>query len=416
MIDLGFGLRSNFRLWSILISVCVSNVISGQDSTAFPVLQTELNFHVGKLVKIHGEYPPTDITSLTELNLSWKTRGNKYWQTLYCFPSVGFSLTHAQFGNQDVLGQAIGFVPTMRFEKWKEDTRWSIRAGLGVAYFTKPYNSSSNPENLVIGSPWANMSLLKMEFSKPLFNRFRYNVGLSLMHCSNAHVDVPNIGANLIAFHAGISFSNKPELLKTESEKTKSIVPRKPLRLGIQTILGIHEFKGTTRPVDGPKYFVYGASVFASKSFKPKRRISVGMNYHYYTAYHDYALLQELYQSDEDIKKKSQNLVLFGGCEWNYGRMAFYVQLGINLYNPFLHEMNKVWDLPKNRFINLWTANKIGYKLYAYSQNGTRSGYDYLLNPYLNMAVKTNGGTADFLELGIGIEIGNPKRNVLAEY
>jgi|GEM_PF-1092558 len=415
MIGLWFGLQSNFRLLPVFVLVCTAAIIRGQDSTAFPIFQTELNLHAGKLVKIHGEYPPNDITTVTELNLSWKTRGNKYWQALYHFPSAGFSLAHAQFGNQDVLGQAVGFVPTMRFEKWKDDTRLSIRAGLGIAYFTKPYNSLSNPENLVIGSPWANMSLLKMELSKPLFNKFRYNVGLSLMHCSNAHVDVPNIGANLIALHAGISFSHKPTLLKMDYEKMSFPESGKLWRLGLHSILGVHEFKGTIRPVDGPKYYVYGASLYTSKSFHSKSCLSIGVNYHYYTAYHDYALLQELYQSDEDIKKKSQNIVVFGGYEWNYGRVALYVQLGVNLYNPFLHELNKVWDLPKSRFINLWTANKIGYKLYAFSHNEPKTYCDHLLNPYLNMAVKTNGGTADFFEMGVGVEIGKPKRKPLTD-
>src|SRR5690606_17300344 len=123
---------------------------------------------------------PNDITTLTELNISWKLRGKRYWHQLYHYPSAGFSFIHAQLGNQDVLGQAYSFIPSMRYEKWKNETRWAVRVGLGLAYFTSPYHSQRNPENLVMGSPVANMSLLKIEMSRPLGKMFRYNVGLSI--------------------------------------------------------------------------------------------------------------------------------------------------------------------------------------------------------------------------------------------
>lgn len=398
---------------SILVGyACINHAQSDTANHAF--LQTELSFIAGRLVKIHGEYPPNDITTVTELNLSWKTLGRRHWQSIYNYPIVGFSITHAQFGNQDVLGQAVGFIPTMRFSKWKNETQWSIRAGLGVAHFFKPYNSIDNPRNLVIGSPWANMTLAKVEMSRPLAKKFRYHIGASFMHCSNAHVDVPNIGANLLAVHLGFSYSDKPEYLNKHRDK-KSIYNPSSWKAGVQSILGIHEFKGTIRPVDGPKYFVYGASAFTSKSFNAKGKLTLGLNYHYYTAYHDYALSQELFGSDDDIKKKSQNLVLFAGYEWNYGHIALFVQGGINLYDPFLHELNKVWDLPKSSFINLYTANKMGYKVYAFSQNGNAEMKQRTMNPYLSMAVKTNGGTADFLEFGIGTEISFKKRKPISE-
>ncbi len=396
---------------AFLLMMVYASIGYGQlDTSKHAVLQTELSLIVGRLVKIHGEYPPNDITTVTELNIAWKTRGARYWQRLYRFPTVGISIAHAQFGNQDILGQAVGFIPTMRFEKWKKDTRWSVRAGLGVAHFFKPYNSIDNPHNLVIGSPWANMTLVKVEMSRPLAKKFRYHIGASFMHCSNAHVDVPNIGANLIAAHVGFSFSNQPSLLKREFKKVNALRIKSPWTAGLQNIFGLHEFKGTIRPVDGPKYFVYGASAFTSKSFNAKGKMTLGLNYHYYTAYHDYALSQELFGSDDDIKKKSQNLVLFAGYEWNYGHIAFFVQGGINLYDPFLHELNKVWDLPKSSFINLYTANKIGYKIYAFSQNGKDNTMQRAFNPYIATAVKTNGGTADFLEFGIGTEIRCAKR------
>src|SRR5687768_2174905 len=131
-----------------------------QADTLRPALSLSLTAHIGKLIKIHGEYPDNDISSLTELSMLWKTQVAQPWQRYYHYPSAGISLLHAQFGNQDVLGNAIALIPHMRFERWKKQTRVSWRAGLGIAWFDRPYDAIGNPRNLVIGSSLANMSMI----------------------------------------------------------------------------------------------------------------------------------------------------------------------------------------------------------------------------------------------------------------
>lgn len=375
------------------------------DSTLRSIPQAEFSVLAGRLVKIHGEYPPNDVTTVAEFNFSWKTQGNKTWQSQHGYPSVGFSVVHAQLGNQDILGQAIGAMPTLRIDRARGNTRWSARVGLGIAHFFKPYHSIDNPKNLVIGSPWANMTIAKVEASRPWNEFWRYHVGVSFMHCSNAHVDVPNIGANLLAFHFGFSYTQLKSPDKFIASPPQKIHCSHPWNIGMQSILGLHEFKGTIRPVDGPTYLVYGAGVYASKMIHAKGRVALGVNYHYYNAYHDYALSQELYGNIDNVHRKSQNIVLFASFEWLFGRVGFFLQGGLNVYDPFIHAYNKIWDIPKLSFINLYTSNKIGYRVYAMSQNKTVQLNKYI-QPYLQLAVKTNGGTADFLELGIGAHIG----------
>ena len=401
-------MRRLFNKLLLTILVCIQ-ATSGhsQDSLMSPVFQAGLDLHVGHLIKIHGENPPSDVSSLTELNLIWKTQGRQQWQIDYGLPAVGVSLIHAQFGNQDVIGQALGIIPIMRFEKWKGKTRWSWRAGMGIAGFNKPY-SDENPKNLVIGSRFTNMSMLRLEMSRPLTKKLRFNIGLSYTHCSDAHIAVPNIGANIPAFTAGISFCNKPELLDHSSPKKRMPAFYPKWYPAAAVMMGIQEFSGTVRPVSGPKYVVYGASIYATHGFNSKGKLSMGLNYHYYEAYHDYIILEELFASAGDAKKKAQTLVLFAGYEWNYGRFAVFLQAGINIYNPFMEKLNKVWDLPKHGLLHQWTSNKIGYKFYLLKGCPMQL---HAFNPYIACAVKTNGGTADFLELAIGCELtGKNKR------
>lgn len=376
--------------------------ISAQTDTTKSVFEIGLNGHAGRLVKIHGEYPENDISTLLECQLSWKTRGRKTWQRDYRFPSTALSLIYGQFGNQQILGQVFAVIPQLRFEKWKNNTRWSWRAGLGIAGFNKPFDAIENPRNLVIGSRFTNMTMLRLEMSRPLTKKMRYNIGLSYTHCSDAHIAVPNIGANLLAITAGISFCKQPEGLMLYSARKRLHEGAQKWSMGSHLIFGIHEFPGTIRPVDGPKYFVYGTSIYATKQLTRKGLMTLGLNYHYYTAYHDYILSQEIYPPNVDAKKKSQNLVMYLGYEWNYGRFSFIIQGGINLYDPFLRALNEVPDLPKHGPLHQYTANKIGYKYYLLNKHKMENSP---VRPYVTVAVKTNGGTADFLEFGLGLEL-----------
>lgn len=362
----------------------------------------ELIGHVGSLVKIHDEFPASDISTHIEFYSAWKLNGKKDWHSSYGFPSAGISLLHSQFGNQDILGQSIAIIPSLRFEKWKKNTRWSWRAGLGIAGFNKPYSAIDNPSNLVIGSKFTNMTMLRIEMSKPLSSNLRYSIGLSYTHCSDSHIAVPNIGANIISLSAGISFCNNLSGVRFFSDKKHKEISHNTWMPGVQFIFGVHEFQGTTRPAGGPKYYVYGESIFISKKVKPGRKFSAGVNHHYYTAYHDYMQSQELFSPGTNIRQKANTLVLFSGYEWTFGRVAFFIQAGVNVYNPFIRAMNNVWNLPKHGSLYEYTSNKIGYKYYFRQQQILKV---HAFNPYFMLAVKTNGGTADFLEFSVGAEI-----------
>ena len=359
----------------------------------------ELRLHTGRLVKIHGEYPPNKISTYTEASVLWKCHGKKNWQSAHGYPSAGFSFIHAQFGNQDVLGQSIGAMPLLRFEKWFNRSFVSVRTGMGIAWFNKPYDAVGNPKNLVIGSRFANMTMISAEYNYRISSHWLISGGASFMHCSGAHLTVPNIGANLPALTAGLCYD--PHGVKTKAHLKKIVVKERNTFAGIQFISGFHEFPGTIRPADGPRYQVYGVALHAGKSFRAHSKISLGFNAHYYTAYADYLHSQELLNSNSFRKKDPVNLVCYAGYEWNFGRVAFFLQGGFNLYDPVLRALNKVWDLPKHGWLHEYTAQKIGYRIYAHSQFAATP---HNFQPFIHIAVKTNGGTADFLELAVGAD------------
>ncbi|MFM9984851.1 MAG: acyloxyacyl hydrolase [Flavobacteriales bacterium] len=351
--------------------------------------------HVGKLIKIHGEYPENSISSITELNFAWKTDGSCEWHKECKFPTYGFSLLHTQFGNQDVLGQSFAGIPTMRFDKWRNQTRFSIQAGFGIAWFNKPYDHLTNTKNLVIGSALANMSMVKIGFSKRLAGGWRYSLGASFTHCSNAHVAVPNIGANIVALHAGFSWGKLPENPDYRLRPSHCFGLKRIWKFGMYGITGLQEIPGAIKPVNGGHYPVYGLGTQAVYHSRIGRDFHLGINYSYYPMYREYIVSQELFADGENEFRKAQTVVFFLGYEWKYNRFALFVQTGLNLYSPFIHEMNNVWDLPKHGFLYQWTSNKLGYRFYLRKDEKS-------WQPYFHLAVKANGGTADYLETGVG--------------
>ncbi len=383
-----------------------------QTDSLSTIQEISLHEHVGRLVKIHGEYPENKISTLTELHLGWKLKGKKNWHRSYQFPTAGISLLHAQFGNQDVLGQAIALIPSLRFEKWTNKTRWSWRAGLGVAGFNKPFDVETNPKNLVIGSRFTNMTMFRFEMSRPFAGKFRYAIGVSFTHCSDAHIAVPNIGANLLSVHAGLSFCNQPSLLINQNARKAKQKIHDLWKPGAEFIFGLHEFQGTTRPIDGPMHFIYGESVFVSHQFTSCRTFSIGLNHYYYTSYLDYMSSQELFPQGTNLRSKAHQVVLFTGYEWHFGKISFFVQAGVSLYNPFIEAMNKVWDLPKHGLLYSYTSNKIGYRIHFLSDAVQNK---IAFDPYFHLAVKTNGGTADFLEFALGASFGRSAPNKSVE-
>lgn len=380
-----------------LFPVC----IDAQNDTTSSIVSWALQGHAGRLVKIHGEYPENDISTVTEAQMMIKTRGNKPWQAAQNFPSYGLSLVHAQFGNQDILGQAIGFLPMMRYEKWMKKSFFSFRAGLGIAWFNKPYNINENPRNLVIGSSLANISIFSLEWHKLISKHLAIKLGGSFTHCSGAHVAVPNIGANLPAITAGIAYS--PVAFTEYGKQRKNFVESKPHGgIGLHFNTGFHEFSGTIRPVDGIRYLVFGTSIYYMRAFNNKGNVSLGFNGYYYQGYRDYIHSQELYGAESNLKNKPYSAIVYAGYEKNFRRVSFFVEAGLNIYDPVLRALNEVWDLPKHGWLHQHTANKIGYRVYLFPQD---TWYRRTIQPYLHIAVKTNGGTADFLEFAIGTVI-----------
>jgi Lipid A 3-O-deacylase (PagL) len=368
---------------------------------SFQVPNIELSSHLGKLIKIHGEYPENKTSSVLELFFSWSPNLREDWVKQRGNPRLGLSLTHLGFGNKEVLGTAVGLIPMVEYVD--AGSPFYLRLGLGVGRFSRPYDPLYRPDNLVFGSRFANVSMISMGFRLPLADFIDFRLGCSYIHASNAHVRVPNIGGNIVALNAAFVLGGTPHIVPVprlnyepymgDNDTVPRVKKRKSWRPGFHLIQGYHSFPGTVRPANGPLYSVSGLSVyFIQKNTKNMKPWMTGLNYHYYRSYREYILSQELFPANE-ANLRAHHLTWFVGRDIYFGAFSFFFQTGINLYAPFLKEINRIWDLPKKGIIYTMTSSKIGYRYHA-----------PLKGLFGGIAVKASGGTADFLEFELGYE------------
>jgi hypothetical protein len=388
--------RSILLILSSIFSICfctAQTVI--QDSTLSNhknifVLQPQVHF--GKLVKIYPVFPISKYVNLNELNVALQTCGKKQWHQLYGYPQIGLSFIYGNWGNDQVLGKSMALVPNLAFEINK-DSPWTFQArfGFGFAYFTKHYNAIDNPNNNVIGSSVTNLTFLQADIFRRISKSLKINVGISIFHSSDAHYQLPNLGANVPCFNLGIRYYPK---IITEFYRHDSIAkPNKKFLLNFFAGYGRHEFGSAVKPTGGPKYPVFQGELYLSKRYKKICNLQVGLSYTYFTDYYDFIINQEFFDSHEHLK--ASVVTIFLGNEFIIGKFGLIAQGGINLYAPFLKKYHALKH--DNDFTALYNPNKIGIQYYF---------WDPTLKPrhniYVGLYMKANFGTADYAQVGLG--------------
>jgi len=356
----------------------------------------EASVHGGKIVSNFPDFPSSKISFLYEIGYQRLTNGNKLWHQYYKYPQIGISLLYGYYGNKNVLGQNISILPSISFYKNRHrKTFYQLKIGMGFAYFNKPYQKKDNPGNIIIGSHITNISAISLSINRNITNNIVFSTGLSAFHFSNGHYQLPNVGLNLPCLNATFKYlpASTPDkyYLQVKEVQTKKIL------LNIYTGVGFHEFGNSIGPTGGITFPVYAGSVYLSRRYSTIGNLHSGLFINYYTSFYDYILTQEFYS--EQQRKKSFTCVGFLGHEYFIGRLAFVVQGGIYLYNPFRKDYTHM-TYERRTFgneIKLYNTNKLGLQYYFI--NPINNNKHKL---YAGMYIKANFGQADFFEMGAG--------------
>lgn len=360
-------------------------------------LAVESVFHVGNIVRNYSGVASNKVPYFISINPCIQTGGKEDWHRVFGFPRVGCRLTFGYLGNSRELGNMIGFTPNMTFKS--SSRKWyapAVNLGLGLAWFNKPYNEISNPLNYYIGSHITAMAEASVQIEPRIGEKTSLLVGLHVMHCSNSHYQVPNLGINIISLYMGILINPGRVPSKTEislKEKQKS-----PVKFNIRSGIGIHELARTLGPAGTPKYIISANDFYVSKLFGRVSNVHAGLEVNYYSSYYRYTVDNDLFQDDR--KLKSTVVTAFIAHELMIKRVSLLTQGGINLYNKFYRA-----------YISQYKSEQ-GASLWLKEVFSTRLGLQYYLfdpakcthfSVFVGAYIKANFGQADFACFQMGV-------------
>lgn len=310
----------------------------------------------------------------------FQTQGNRYWHEMYGNPRIGLQVVFKSFGNDSILGHAIGLVPLIDLPVLRTQIGncW-FRFGFGADFITKPYDRITNYNNNAIGTYLNNMTYLGFIWETPLSSKWRVRLGATFTHTSNGAVIMPNLGLNTADWRIGLVYKQDPTAEKQTVSYQKTPLERKViwnLRFGV----GAEQFKVP----DGPTYPVYIVSVFASHQIGRGSKLNLGLEWNYYPANHAFNLNLGIPPEDITAQFKASRVSVNMGHELMFGQVGFLVSLFMYVDHPFEGDG--------------WYGNKLGPVFYLKKphEKGRRR------NVFIAGMMKSHGFVADYIEAVIG--------------
>ena len=276
-------------------------------STGFFVLQAqnsksifiENKVHTGYVINNflnYDSFPKLSPALINEFKIGHKTSGKKSWHQFYNYPEIGMSLLYGNLGNKKQFGKIIGIIPTISFDvKKNKNSSLKMTFGWGGAYFDKPYNSITNPHNILVGSNLTHLATISLFYQKHLCNNFYFDFTGAYIHSSNGHYQIPNGGLNLATISLGLKkyFGEKNSIIEQ-----KRPYKRKKSDIYLNFGYGIHEFAGSLTPVGTPKYDIFTATLLFGKHYNYYGKFFIGFSAKYYKSFNYFIRKNKLYNKN----------------------------------------------------------------------------------------------------------------------
>jgi len=317
--------------------------------------------HRASLASLVNEYPYN-----FSIEIGKSTWGDKSWQQIYKYPSLGIGYLHTSLGNETIFGHAdavYAFMDSPYFRKGQFS--FNFKFGLGLAYVSNKFNLEENIYNIAIGSNFNYLVHFNFDFKYNLLDdKLFLKTGLGFNHMSNGKMQTPNLGLNLLDWHLSAGYY----LGQRKNRITKKIQKRdKHIFMAIVSG-GVKEF---TEPNLG-KYFAGNITLEYEHPVGNKIAFGAGTDYFY-----DGVIHQKLIDLDDTkASLHAGRLGVHASYSINYSKISFIVQLGVYI-NPYYKDDGLIYD-------------RIGFR------------YKITNHIVLNTTMKTHWGRADIIEFGMG--------------
>lgn len=135
---------------------------------------------------------------MVSLRALWQNPGYSVWQQVYKGPYYGFGVTMADFFNAEEVGYPVSCygilgIPVIRGKKLELYSEFQF----GLTSNWVPYDSISNPYNIVIGGGLTVHLNIGLNAYYPLSRHLDLGAGMAFIHYSNGGMERPNRGFNV---------------------------------------------------------------------------------------------------------------------------------------------------------------------------------------------------------------------------
>lgn len=307
--------------------------VSGQNNTGESAF-VEANYFYGSILE-HNKDVAHLITGHPEgfiLSYNRRSFGEKPWQALYNYPDFGFSFVY-QNPKEPALGKTYGLYAHYSF--YFIDRMFRFKIGQGIGYATNPYDLETNFKNIAYGSRLLSSTFGQFDFIKNnLFDGLGVNMGVAVVHYSNANFRAPN--TNTLAVHFGINYDWNYEQQPEYQNQELSNEYTEPWRLNAIARFGFNEsdYVGL-----GQHPFVVVAG-FVDKRLNRRSSIVGGVEFFLSRflkeeiEYRSIAFPNDGITGQEDWTRFGA----FVGHELHFGKLALVTQVGYYLYYPYEFE------------------------------------------------------------------------------
>lgn len=242
------------------------------------------------------------------------------WQESMGFPQVGITAIVTDFGRSKLLGNGLGGVLFIQFQKNEKRISPFFKSGIGIGYIGNPFDRLENRKNIAVGSHLNFLVRIETGFQYQLSKRILMNTALNLTHFSNAAFKTPNLGINAISASIGLS-------MKLMEEK----------HCGIFKDSSSHKyyikFAGSVKevyPVNGPKYGVFAATLGYLLKQTKSGYFGIGSDFFYSPSLKEEQLNEGL---SENQLGSDKQIGIHATYVFSFGRIEVPLQLGVYAFN-----------------------------------------------------------------------------------
>ena len=302
-----------------------------------------------------------------------RTYGFNEWEARYNYPDWGFSFVYQDLKNQ-YLGENYGVYGHFGF--YFLNRKLMTRIGQGVAVASNPFDLDNNFRNSAYGTRLLSSTFVMLNYTQPnIVDRIGLQLGVSLVHYSNANVKAPNNSTNSFTFNLGLNYQLDEEFPEYIPE-TKSRYSE-PIKFNLVLRSGVNEsdYVGL-----GQRSFLVVSS-FIDKRINHKSSFQLGADFFFSKFLKDQIEYQSIafpyfgVKGDEDWKR----IGVFAGHELRFNKNALITQFGYYLYYPY--------DFEGRTYI------RAGLKRY------------FSKNIFGSITLKSHAAKAEAVEFGIGIRL-----------